>query len=167
MDNPRPIGIPLELMQRAFEESRKAFPAECCGWMAGQDDGSVGFIRPCVNRQDKGGHPVASERGSETAYVIEGEDLMELNRSFDGDAPARIIYHSHPNGRAYLSETDRAVATSPWGDGPAYPVQQLVVGIDGQRVVEAALFAWSEDAGEFVEINRFDGGGAQVSRPKS
>ena len=49
------------------------------------------------------------------------------------------------------------MATSPWGDGPAYPVQQLVVGIDGQRVVEAALFAWSDDAVGFVEIARYDG----------
>jgi hypothetical protein len=49
------------------------------------------------------------------------------------------------------------VARSPWGDGPAYPVQQLVVGLDGERVVEAALFAWSDDAGDFVEIARLPG----------
>lgn len=153
----QPMVIPREILLEAFQESRKAFPAECCGWMAGSDDDSVDSIRPCANQQDKGGHPIASERGSETAYVIEGDDLLELDRSFDGEAPARIIYHSHPNGMAYLSETDRAVATSPWGDGPAYPVQQLVVGIDEERVVEAALFAWSDDAGEFVEIGRFEG----------
>ena len=52
---------------------------------------------------------------------------MALSRSFDGESPARVIYHSHPNGQAYLSPTDREVATSPWGDGPAYPVQQLVI----------------------------------------
>ena len=73
------------------------------------------------------------------------------------DTPARIIYHSHPNGRAYLSDTDRTVATSPWGDGPAYPVQQLVVGIDAERVVEAALFDWSDEAGGFVELARYNG----------
>jgi len=152
-----PMEIPRDIMLKAFEESRKAFPAECCGWMAGPDEGSVSSIRPCTNQQEKGGHPIASERGSETAYVIEGDDLLELNRSFDGDTPARIIYHSHPNGQAYLSPTDREVATSPWGDGPAYPVLQLVVGIDETRVVEAALFTWSDDAGEFVEIARFEG----------
>ncbi|HZA22199.1 MAG TPA: hypothetical protein VFA32_06280, partial [Dehalococcoidia bacterium] len=68
-----------------------------------------------------------------------------------------IIYHSHPNGRAYLSETDRSVATSPWGDGPAYPVQQLVVGIDAEKVVESALFAWADEENGFVEIARFEG----------
>jgi proteasome lid subunit RPN8/RPN11 len=82
---------------------------------------------------------------------------MALNRSFDGESPAVVIYHSHPNGQAYLSPTDREVATSPWGDGPAYPVQQLVIGIDGEKVNEAALFAWSDDEGGFVEIARYEG----------
>ncbi len=91
------------------------------------------------------------------AYVIAGDDLMALNRSFDGESPALVIYHSHPNGQAYLSPTNREVATSPWGDGPAYPVQQLVIGIDGEKVTESALFAWSDDDGGFVEIARYEG----------
>ena len=66
--------------------------------------------------------------------------------------PAKVIFHSHPNGRAYFSPTDREVATSPWGDGPSYPVQQLVVGITEKRVEEAALFAWSDDEEGFVQI---------------
>jgi proteasome lid subunit RPN8/RPN11 len=89
--------------------------------------------------------------------VFAGEDLIELNRSLDKNEPALIIYHSHPNGRAYLSETDRSVATSPWGDGPAYPVQQLVVGIHAEKVVESALFAWSDEENGFVEVARFEG----------
>ena len=153
----RPITISRDLLLKAFNEAREAYPAECCGWMAGPDEGSVGSLRPCANQQTRGGHPIAAERGAETAYVIEGNDLLELDRSFDTDNPARIIYHSHTNGQAYLSETDRTVATSPWGDGPAYPVQQLVVGIDDKRVVEAALFAWSDDSSEFVEVARFEG----------
>ena len=56
------------------------------------------------------------------------------------------------------------MATSPWGDGPAYPVQQLVVGIDGERVVAAALFDWDDNAGGFVEIARFEGCGNLVGR---
>ena len=56
-----------------------------------------------------------------------------------------------------LTPTDREVATSPWGDGPAYPVQQWVVGITEERVVEAALFAWSEDENGFIEIAKFQG----------
>jgi proteasome lid subunit RPN8/RPN11 len=158
MPGERPIAIPRSLLEAVYREARAAFPAECCGWLTGRRErGEVDAIRPCANAQDAGHHPTAAGRSAETAYVIAGDDLLALSRSLDGAAPARVIYHSHPNGRAYLSDTDREVATSPWGDGPAYPVQQLVVGIDEQRVSEAALFAWSDEAAGFVEIARFDG----------
>lgn len=155
---PVALAIPPAVLDQVFRLARAAFPAECCGWLTGAKDAAeVSEVRPCDNQQSAGDHPTAPERGADSAYVIAGEDLLELARSLDGDRPPRIIYHSHPNGRAYLSETDRAVATSPWGDGPAYPVQQLVVGIDGQAVREAALFAWSDEAGGFVEVARFPG----------
>lgn len=157
-DGPQPLQIPAELLAQVYREARAAFPFECCGWMVGPKGGhEVRETRACANAQDSGDHPTAAERGAETAYVIAGADLLAFNRAFDGEAPPRIIYHSHPNGRAYFSRTDRDVATSPWGDGPTYPVQQLVVGIDDTRVTEAALFAWSDDAEGFVEIARYAG----------
>jgi [CysO sulfur-carrier protein]-S-L-cysteine hydrolase len=153
-----PCHIPRPILEEVYREARRSFPAECCGWLAGPRDGAaVNQVRRCINAQDTGIHPTTPQRGAETAYVFTGEDLMDLNRSLDTDQPALVIYHSHPNGRAYLSETDRGVATSPWGDGPAYPVQQLVVGVDAQRVVEAALFTWSNEAKDFVEIARYPG----------
>ncbi len=156
-----PLNIPVELLNAVYREARASFPAECCGWLTGTPHGdAVDTIRPAVNAQASGAHPTASERTAETAYVLNSDDLMALNRSLDSDSPARIIYHSHPNGRAYLSDTDREVATSPWGDGPAYPVQQLVVGIDAERVVGAALFGWDDDAEGFIELARYEG--AQV-----
>ena len=153
-----PIEIPRELLEQVYREARRAFPLECCGWLAGdRSDESVSHLRACANQQGGGQHPTQPARGSETAYVIAGDDLLALVRSLDSVCPARVIYHSHPNGRAYLSDTDREVATSPWGDGPAYPVQQLVVGLDEGGVREAALFAWSEQSGGFVEVARFPG----------
>ena len=155
---PTPLEIPNPVLEEVYREARKAFPVECCGWLVGVKDGSsVSVVRKCINAQDAGTHPMTPDRGAETAYVFSSADLLDLNRSLDTEEPARIIYHSHPNGQAYLSETDRGVATSPWGDGPAYPVQQLVVGIDAQRVVEAALFDWSDEENGFVEIARYAG----------
>ena len=113
-----PQGIPVRVLRLAGSG-----PA---------DSAVVDVVRSCENAQDSGTHPTQAARGAETAYVITGDDLLSLNRSLDSDTPAKVIFHSHPNGRAYFSPTDREVATSPWGDGPAYPVQQ---------VVEAALFA--------------------------
>lgn len=157
-DSTTPLEVPSSILEEIYQEARSAFPAECCGWLTGPKGGSeVTRVRKCVNAQASGTHPTTPERGAESAYVFTGEDLIALNQSLDTDEPALIIYHSHPNGRAYLSETDRSVATSPWGDGPAYPVQQLVVGIDEKRVVESALFAWSDEENGFMEIARFKG----------
>ena len=154
----KPITISDELMKSVYTEARNSYPAECCGWLTGDRSGSyVDHIRRCDNDQSSGNHPTQPERGVETAYVFSSSDVMELNQSLDTEHPALIIYHSHPNGQAYLSDTDREVATSPWGDGPAYPVQQLVVGIDDSRVVESALFTWSEVENAFVEIARYPG----------
>ncbi len=156
-----PLEIPLVILEAVYREAQAAFPSECCGWLTGPaQGGGVDAIRPAANDQSSGAHPTAAERTAETAYVFNSADLLELNGSLDSDSPARIIYHSHPNGRAYLSDTDRTIATSPWGEGPAYPVQQLVVGIDAEGVLEAALFDWSDEAGGFVELARF--GGAEI-----
>ncbi len=152
------IHIGWDLLEQVYKKARDEFPSECCGWLAGDAEGNeVSGVRACVNRQAEGQHPSTPERGEETAYVIGGEDLIALNRSFDTGMPARVIYHSHPNGGVYLSQTDRGVATSPWGDGPAYPVQQLVIGLDERRIVGAALFDWSDEDTGFVEVARFDG----------
>ena len=157
-DLPAPLEIPAQVLAEVYREARKAYPFECCGWLAGPvARPAVDSVRSCDNAQDSGIHPTQAARGAETAYVITGSDLLSLNRSLDSDTPAKVIYHSHPNGRAYFSPTDREVATSPWGDGPAYPVQQLVVGITEARVEEAALFAWSDEAGGFVQIATYAG----------
>ena len=153
-----PLQIPPAILNSIYREARSAYPSECCGWLTGAADGDgIDTMRPAANVQASGNHPTAADRTAETAYVFDTADLLALNNSLDAEAPARIIYHSHPNGRAYLSDTDRTVATSPWGGGPAYPVQQLVVGIDDQRVVEAALFAWDDASQSFVELERYAG----------
>ena len=154
----RPVKISPQLLERVYQEARRSFPAECCGWLFGPSDRSTAVdIRPCINDQDSGNHPTVADRTAERAYVFSAQDLLDLNRNLDGDQPPLVIYHSHPNGQAYFSPTDRQVAASPWGDGPAYPVQQLVVGIDENRVVESAMFAWSDTENGFVEIARYEG----------
>ncbi len=155
---PAPVAIARKLLELVYREARKSYPAECCGWLSGpRDEARATDLRACVNAQEAGEHPTESGRAADTAYVIAGDDLLALNRELDGPKPAKLIYHSHYNGSAYFSKTDHAVASSPWGDGPMYPVQQLVVGLTAEKVVEAALFAWSNDEKSFVEIQRFEG----------
>ncbi len=150
MSGDAPTAVPLSSAQLAdvVAHALETFPAECCGWL------TADTVRRCANAQATPGAGGIEGRGAETAYVIGGADLLALNRAFDGATPPTAIYHSHPNGRAYFSATDRGVAMSPWGDGPAYPAQQLVVGVLEGRAVEWALFAWADGAGDFVEVGR-------------
>ncbi len=158
MPAPEPINIPRASLVEIFNHARESFPDECCGWLTGdKDSNEAGGVRPAVNAYKPDIHPTAQDRSAQTAFVISDDDLLDLNHTLDNDIRPRIIYHSHPNGRAYFSETDRANAVDPWGDGPAYPVQQIVVGIDGVRVVEARQFAWDDESGDFVEIAAHEG----------
>ncbi len=158
MPKPKPISFSREVLESVYREARSSYPAECCGWLAGPKSQDVATrLRTCTNAQASGDHPTQADRTVDTAYVIGGADLLALNRELNGEEPAKLIYHSHYNGRAYFSETDHQVATSPWGDGPVYPVQQLVVGIGPRRVEEAVLFAWSDEDEGFIEIARFEG----------
>ncbi len=153
-----PLVIPSEVLAQVYREARRSFPAECCGWLSGNaDSGSATALRRCENAQSEGHHPTEPNRTPEHAYVMAGKDLLELNDSLDSETPALVIYHSHPNGPAIFSSIDREVATNPWGDGPTYPVQQLVVALNDAQVVEAALFAWSDEGSGFVEIAKFQG----------
>jgi len=146
------------LLQRVYVEARNSYPAECCGWLSGPKNSSQATaVRPCHNArkvQSCGSH---ANTPANTAFLISGLDLLALNRELDGENPPLLIYHSHSDGRAYLSQTDRRAATNPFGDGPMYPVQQLVIGIDDQKVNEAALYAWSYQRAVFLEIRRFAG----------
>lgn len=129
----RAIAIPPPMLDEIYAHARAAFPAECCGYVT--DD----VVVRCHNAET-----VAPDRG----FVIDGRELFDFARSFASDRPARVVYHSHPNGRAYFSETDRAMAIT-----AAYPVQHLVVGVTAGGVTEAAQFALAGDA--VVELARW------------
>lgn len=152
-----PVRIPEDVLQAIYEHARQVFPEECCGWLVGAEGAdTVSRARPAKNAYDPSTHPTIQDRTKERAFVITGADLLELARSLDGPEPALVIYHSHPNGMAYFSETDQAVASGGW-DEPAWPVQHLVVGIDGERVVEARLFDWDTATKRFEEIATLPG----------
>ena len=158
MPTPEPIDVPRASLEAIFAHARESYPDECCGWITGdKDSNTASGVRRAVNAYEHETHPTVKDRSAHTAFVISDSDLLDLARTLDDDVRPRIIYHSHPNGRAYFSETDRSNAADPWGDGPAYPVQQIVVGIDEVRVVEARLFAWDDDDEGFIEIAEFYG----------
>ena len=149
-----PIAIPHTVLAMIYDHARAAFPDECCGYLVGPSDAAaVDGAVPCENAQAGGDHPTHPERGADTGFVIAGAELLAFARSLDTARPARIVYHSHTNGRAYFSDVDRQVSASP--AGPYYPVQHLVVGVTTTGLTEAAQFAWSAEARDFVELARW------------
>ena len=146
-----PIAIPDDVRASIYAHALAAFPAECCGYLTGPAGGArVDTVIACRNAQVDGGHPLTPDRGAETGFVIAGVELLQFARSFDTDHPARVVYHSHTNGRAYFSAIDHELAA-----GPVYPVQHVVIGVAGGEVTEAAQFGWSTAAGAYVEIERW------------
>lgn len=144
------IAIPAPVLAAIYDHARATFPDECCGYLVGPH-GAIDAAVRCRNAQRDGEHPTHPERGADTGFVIAGAELLAFARSLDGDRPARVVYHSHTNGRAYFSEVDRQVAGAP----PHYPVQHLVVGVSAAGLTEAAQYAWSDEAHEFVEVARW------------
>ena len=155
MNAPPPIAIPAGVRAAVESHALADAPAECCGYLVGPAGGQhVDEVVRCRNAQADGAHPLAPTRGADTGFVIAGRELIAFARSLDTARPARIVYHSHTHGRAYLSALDRALAD---GDaaGPAYPVQQLVIGVVDGAITETAQFAWDAAAGTHVEIARW------------
>jgi proteasome lid subunit RPN8/RPN11 len=153
MSNSLPsLIIPEFILDKIYNQAIREFPNECCGWLFGPTpNGPITGLRACTNTQANNPDALVQNRSAETAFSIDGRDLIELNMAFDTKTLPLVIYHSHPNGKAYFSDTDRRVASSPWGDGPMYPVQQLVIGIREKIVVEFALFGWSDKTNNFEE----------------
>jgi proteasome lid subunit RPN8/RPN11 len=153
-----PIAIPRPVLEAIYAHARLAFPDECCGYLIGASPAAVDAAVACRNAQLDGEHPLTPERGADTGFVIAGAELLGFARSFDTARPARIVYHSHTHGRAYFSTTDQQMAATP--AGPAYPVQHVVIGIADGSVVEAAQFAWQDQAAAYVEVARWTEGAA-------
>lgn len=151
--NPIPTVSEAHLAE-IYAQARREFPSECCGYLLGSGDDAE--LVTCVNRQDKLHEldPEAHPRTSANAYNIGGRELLNLVRSFEGDKPATIIYHSHPRVGAYFSEEDTRAA-----EAAGYPVDYLVVDCQDERIVEAILFRRdpSQDPVVYVEVARYDG----------
>lgn len=142
------------LLHQIYRHARETFPRECCGYIVGS--GEQARAIPCINRQDvlHEQDPATYPRTSETAYQIAGRELLSLVRSFDGDEPATVIYHSHPRVGAYFSDEDTRAAIS-----AGYPVDYLVVDVQDETIVESRLFRAEPGANppRYVEVARFDG----------
>ena len=156
--------IDAAIIREVYAHARSTFPKECCGWLrptqptehlvTPDEEGPPLEVVRCTNRQDQlhAMDPEAHPRTAETAYAIEGKELLELTRSFDGARPARVIYHSHPRVGAYFSAEDVRAALAAGHD-----VDYLVIDCQDDHVAGAVLFRRSQGTEAFEAIVTFPG----------
>lgn len=137
-----------EVRRHAVEE----YPDECCGVIVRTSDGGTRVVQ-VRNIQDEmhAKDPVAYPRTARIAYCGHPADLRAaLDLADEPGCALLAFYHSHPDHDAYFSAEDMEQAT-PFGE-PSYPdALQLVVSVYGRRVHDIKAFAWSPDAGAYVE----------------
>ena len=124
------LHIPAALLNQVRHEGERAYPAECCGAIAGAVNGDKRAIRlyPLANRRTDDPH----------RYLIEAEQL----RSVEGDVRANNweilgFYHSHPDHPAVPSEFDTSHAW-PW-------YSYLIVAVAEGRAGSAASWVLDPD----------------------
>jgi len=115
----RAMTIPRAVRQAIVDHARREAPLECCGFLIGAP-GRVMFAVPMANAEK-----------SRVRYRVDDRAHIELRRVLRGIRPALSIlgvYHSHPAGVAWPSETDVAEALYPeW--------TYLIVGLEGRRPI--------------------------------
>lgn len=123
------------LLINVYQHTLESYPDECCGLIIDHS------VRRCLNRMDELHRldPVGYPRSGRTGFCFSHDDIFFLERTFESDHQRRIIYHSHPNGRSYLSEDDLRTA-SLYRANHVPSLTYLVVGVKSSRLVEAALF---------------------------
>lgn len=118
--------------QRIAEESRRAYPGECCGFLLGSRRGGgarVTEVRPAPNAGEEG----AGAR----RFRIAPELLLRAHREADARGLEVVgFYHSHPDAEARPSALDREHA---W---PGY--SYLIVGVAAG--VPRELRSWRMEA---------------------
>ena len=111
------LMIPRPVRHAIVSHARQDRPFECCGFLIGAS-ARVMFAMPMANVEK-----------SRVRYRIDDRAHIELRRVLRGVRPALSIlgvYHSHPAGDAWPSETDLAEALYPeW--------MYVIVGLEGRR----------------------------------
>ncbi len=144
-------------LAEVFAHCAAAYPDEACGLVR-----ASGLVRGCRNVQNElhARDPERFPRQAHNGYAFCFADALFLDASLTSDDPVAVVFHSHPDVGAYLSDEDVRAALV---DGrPALPVHQLVVSVLEGVVAEARLFAFVGDT--FAEAGRFDSSGACIVR---
>ncbi len=126
------LRLATHLLDEIREHGERAYPAECCGLLAGRLDGDgvkeVARLAPAVNRRTDDPH----------RYLIAPDDLRRLELELRTEGLDIIgYYHSHPDHPAVPSAFDAEHAW-PW-------YSYLIVRVEGGRGAEIASWLLDDD----------------------
>ena len=117
------MTVPRAIRQAIVAHARQEWPRECCGFLIGAGGRALFALR------------MANVAKSRVRYRIDDRAHIELRRVLRGIRPKVSIlgvYHSHPAGDAWPSETDVADAFYPdW--------THVIVGLEGRRPIVRAF----------------------------
>lgn len=92
--------LPVDLRAQLAAEARAAFPKECCGLIEGRMGGSALAVTAL--------HPTTNLSETPDRFEVDPAEHIRLLRALRGTGRDILgCYHSHPNGLAEPSETDR------------------------------------------------------------
>ncbi|MCE1254105.1 MAG: M67 family metallopeptidase [Anaerolineae bacterium] len=90
------IALPQALLDQLINEVVQHLPEEACGFLTGTSEGIVENILPVENIQ----HQTKSFKMDGLEQLNKMQEMEEKRQTWLG------IYHSHPEGEAYPSNTD-------------------------------------------------------------
>lgn len=100
---PARIAIPAEIRAAIGSHAENCFPDECCGLIASDSQGRIKFAYPTTNF-----------RASPSTYTVDpDEHLRALIHAEQMGWWLSGVFHSHPAGPPFPSETDLAQAREP------------------------------------------------------
>lgn len=121
-------------------EATRAFPEECCGLMAGYDDGgriTVTEIAPAAN--------VSAADRARNFEIDPGVRISLERRLRAGDTKIIGHFHSHPKGEAAPSLQDLAMAYEP-------DLVWVIMSLNATGAVQTAAYLLKPSADAFAEI---------------
>ena len=153
------MKIPIEILNRCYAHAIEAYPEEACGFISG----STG-IKDALNSVHKMKNVMSDYHAQEPeifkktnleGFMIDFREHGKLEKRLKGGRhEIKIIYHSHPNGKANFSDEDREMALC--NGEPVYPgVRYLILSTKGKKPNGAVLASFEPDKKDF-EVLRVD-----------
>jgi len=136
------IEIPARILAEIAARAAAAWPEECCGLLLGRRDGETCVVAEAVAAANVAEDPARR-------FEVDPRVLLATHRR-TRESGAELLgpYHSHPDGAAVPSATDRARAEAAAAAGEAWlivPATRDGAGaarafiFDGEAFTEAAL----------------------------